>query len=299
MCRQWQLSGLPCGHVCAVCRVENLTNCNTWTKTWFMKTTLKATYREMVFPLDEEANWHKPGDLQTVKPPLFPKNQSGRPKEPKRFLSKNEDPKSKNCGRCGATGHNRDYCMAPLPSTQEKSKSKNSGTDKGKGVMQQTTTEHDNRKRKSSTEQQTHVEHNTDVDDEYIQNGRIYQDWDEVCWIGEQSNMISDGDVVWGGNQVWGSDNHQSNQLSSTHYHTGLMGEPSNRFGEASVLWDGQAATSSVYIQSQHESSNHYQSTWTGEQSNRLWDGGMLWGGEASNSTINPISTNAYHLDDF
>lgn len=117
-CRQWQLSGIPCGHVCAVCRVENLTTCNKWAKAWFTRSTLKGTYAEMVFPLDEEAKWHNPGDLQTVKPPLFPTKQSGRPKEPKRFLSKNEDPKSKVCGRCGVTGHNRDYCMAPLPNTQ-------------------------------------------------------------------------------------------------------------------------------------------------------------------------------------
>ena len=111
-------AGIPCGHVCAVCRVENLTTCNKWAKAWFMRSTLKGTYAEMVFPLDEEAKWHNPGDLQTVKPPLFPTKQSGRPKEPKRFLSKNEDPKSKVCGRCGVTGHNRDYCMAPLPNTQ-------------------------------------------------------------------------------------------------------------------------------------------------------------------------------------
>lgn len=72
----------------------------------------------MVFPLDVEANWHNPDNLQKVKPPLVIKNQSGRPKEPKRYQSRNEDPKSKNCGRCGSTGHNRDFCMAPLPRTQ-------------------------------------------------------------------------------------------------------------------------------------------------------------------------------------
>ena len=58
------------------------------------------------------------------------------------------------------------------------------------------TSEHDNRKRKSNSQQQMHVEHNTEVDDEYFQNGRIYQEWDEVCWMGEPSNKISDGDVV-------------------------------------------------------------------------------------------------------
>ena len=165
--------------------------------------------------------------------------------------------------------------------------------------MQQMTSEHENRKRKSNSEEQMNVADNNDVDDEYFQNGRIYQDWDEVCWIGEPSNVNSDGDVMLGDNQVWGSANIQSNHLSSADYHTGLMGEPSNRFGEGSLLWDGQAANSSVYIQSHPESSNQYQSNWIGDQSTRLWDGGMIWGGEASNSTINPIIPNVYHLDDF
>ncbi|PWA41890.1 transposase, MuDR, MULE transposase domain protein [Artemisia annua] len=266
---QWQLSGLPCGHVCAVCRVENLTNCNKWARTWFRKTALKGTYREMVFPFDEEANWHNPGNLQKVKPLLMIKNQSGRPKDKKMYSIKKRGAKSYKLWK-------------------EKNKTNNSRTDKGKEVMQEVTTENENRKRKSNSEHQLNVEHNTE---------------DELCWMGEPSNRISDGDLLWGGDLVWSGNNLNSNPVSSTHYQTSLMGEPSNRFGEGSVLWGGQAATSSVNLHSQHESSNHYQSNWMGEPSTRIWDRGMVWGGEAANSTINlltnPESTNPYHLDDF
>ena len=115
-CRQWQLSGLPCGHVCAVCRVEELTNCNQWAQSWFTKTNLKGTYHEMVFPLDEEANWHNPGNLQEVKPPLMNKRPAGRPKNSNRFPSKNEEKIVTRCGRCGIQGHTREACMQPIAS---------------------------------------------------------------------------------------------------------------------------------------------------------------------------------------
>ena len=118
LCRQWELSGLPCGHVCAVCRYEELTNCNKWAESWFTKTALKGTYQEMVFPLEEEANWHNPGNLQKVKPPLMDKLPAGRPKNKDRIRSKNEEPVIKKCGRCGNEGHNRESCMQPVPSSK-------------------------------------------------------------------------------------------------------------------------------------------------------------------------------------
>ncbi|GJZ59491.1 transposase, MuDR, MULE transposase domain protein [Tanacetum coccineum] len=52
-CRKWQLSGLPCGHVLAICRVYGLTNCNGLAKRWFMRTALKGTYQELVYPVGE------------------------------------------------------------------------------------------------------------------------------------------------------------------------------------------------------------------------------------------------------
>lgn len=104
--------------MCAVCRSEDLTHCNKWAEDWFMKTTLKGTYQELVFPLEEESKWVNPGNLQKVKPPLMVKRQAGRPKNKDRFLLKNEEPKVKKCGRCGTEGHTREACMAPLPRTE-------------------------------------------------------------------------------------------------------------------------------------------------------------------------------------
>ncbi|GKC18482.1 transposase, MuDR, MULE transposase domain protein [Tanacetum coccineum] len=65
-CRKWQLSGLPCGHVCAVSRVLNMSNSNRWAKAWFSRGTLKATYQQLVYPLPGQLvsftisipNWH-------------------------------------------------------------------------------------------------------------------------------------------------------------------------------------------------------------------------------------------------
>ena len=113
--RQWQLSGIPCGHVCAVCRAEALTDCNQWALPWFTKTNLKGTYNELVFPLVDEADWVNPGNLQKVLPPVMVKRQSGRPKNKDRIRSKNEEPKENKCGRCGNKGHTRESCMQPLP----------------------------------------------------------------------------------------------------------------------------------------------------------------------------------------
>ncbi|GJV79642.1 hypothetical protein Tco_1515512 [Tanacetum coccineum] len=65
-CRKWQLSGLPCGHVCVVSRHCDLSNCNLWAQAWFMKTTLKATYQELVYPLKDVSMWEAQNDLQQV-----------------------------------------------------------------------------------------------------------------------------------------------------------------------------------------------------------------------------------------
>lgn len=47
-CCKWQLSGLPCGHVCAVSRAESFSNNSSWALKWFKKTELKNTYQEKV-----------------------------------------------------------------------------------------------------------------------------------------------------------------------------------------------------------------------------------------------------------
>ncbi|PWA84900.1 hypothetical protein CTI12_AA152370 [Artemisia annua] len=113
-CRKWQLSGLPCGHVCAVARFSGMSNCNHWAKGWFSQTTLKRTYQQLVHPLKEP--WETPGDVQVVLPPAIVKRQPGRPKENQRIRSQGEEPRIVRCSRCGVAGHYRDACREPLPS---------------------------------------------------------------------------------------------------------------------------------------------------------------------------------------
>ncbi|GJT03622.1 transposase, MuDR, MULE transposase domain protein [Tanacetum coccineum] len=91
-CRKWQLPGLPCGHVCVVSRVCGLTNCNLWAQPWFMNTTLKDTYRELVYPLKDVSMWEAPNDLQQVLPSVMVKQPARRPKNTNHILSKGEAP---------------------------------------------------------------------------------------------------------------------------------------------------------------------------------------------------------------
>ena len=113
-CKKWQLSGLPCGHVCAVSRAEGLTNNSKWAIEEFLKTKLKETYEEKVYPLRDISEWSSPDNVQEVKPPVMSKRQSGRPKNKDRIPSQGEGPKKRNCGRCGNPGHNRRSCTEPV-----------------------------------------------------------------------------------------------------------------------------------------------------------------------------------------
>ena len=54
-CRKWDLSGLPCGHVCAVARVAGLTSVQGLVQPWFFRITLKKTY-EGLFNLVEDVS---------------------------------------------------------------------------------------------------------------------------------------------------------------------------------------------------------------------------------------------------
>ncbi|GJZ79384.1 transposase, MuDR, MULE transposase domain protein [Tanacetum coccineum] len=117
-CRRWQLSGLPCGHVCAVARVEGLTSVNQLAKPWFLNKTIKGTYAGLFFPVTDVSTWEIPNEIQQVLPPDMGKKQSGRPKNRDRIRSQGEGPIINKCGRCGVKGHNRTSCSVPLPKIQ-------------------------------------------------------------------------------------------------------------------------------------------------------------------------------------
>nr|GEW59718.1 hypothetical protein [Tanacetum cinerariifolium] len=127
---------------------------------WFTKTTLKATYQELVYPLKVVSMREAPNDLQRVLPLSIVKPQPGRPKNTYRILSIREAPSLAGCSRCGIRGHNRNACNQPLPSQ------------KGKQTQ----------KRRSYNKQviEEHLTGEALKDEEWARNGQIYQDWDDV-----------------------------------------------------------------------------------------------------------------------
>nr|GEU60932.1 putative Gag-Pol polyprotein [Tanacetum cinerariifolium] len=86
-CRKWQVSGLPYGHVLAICRVIGLTDCNRLAKEWFMRISLKGTYQELVYSVGEVSSRQIPNYSPVVKTPHMNKKPSGRPKSTKRIRS--------------------------------------------------------------------------------------------------------------------------------------------------------------------------------------------------------------------
>ncbi|XP_071700457.1 uncharacterized protein [Rutidosis leptorrhynchoides] len=115
-CKQWQFFGLPCGHVMAVARYFVLRDVTTHVQKYFHTETYKSAYMEDINPLDHISEWIDPGHLQTVRPPLVTKRQSGRPKSTARIPFQGEDKdnfKSKRkCSRCLEPGHTRSTCTA-------------------------------------------------------------------------------------------------------------------------------------------------------------------------------------------
>nr|GEV17664.1 hypothetical protein [Tanacetum cinerariifolium] len=119
-CRKWQVLGLPCGHVLAICRVIRLTDCNRLAKGWFMRIAPKGTYKELVYPVGEVSSWQIPNYLPVVKPPHMDKQPSGRPKSMKRIRSQGEELVTIRCGRYGARGQIRQGCRETISYTKER-----------------------------------------------------------------------------------------------------------------------------------------------------------------------------------
>ncbi|GJS50608.1 hypothetical protein Tco_0623970 [Tanacetum coccineum] len=61
------------------------------------RTTLKATYQGLVYPMGEVSSWQSPNYLQVVKPPLMDKRPSGRPKSTNRIRSQGKELTQTRC----------------------------------------------------------------------------------------------------------------------------------------------------------------------------------------------------------
>jgi hypothetical protein len=60
---------------------------------------------------------------------------------------------------------------------------------------------------------------NTDLDEEYFQNGRIYEDWDDLDWMGEECTNLYEGDAVWAGASSSSAINLNANPESYNLHH--------------------------------------------------------------------------------
>ncbi|GJT22620.1 hypothetical protein Tco_0892557 [Tanacetum coccineum] len=88
MLQQWQLSGLPCGHLIAVMRHLRQSSANQFAFSCFKTSIWRASYKEIIYDVGHPLEWEKPDGLITVLPPLMDKRPLGRPRNRDRFRSK-------------------------------------------------------------------------------------------------------------------------------------------------------------------------------------------------------------------
>ncbi|GKC32467.1 transmembrane 9 superfamily member 11-like protein [Tanacetum coccineum] len=109
-CGQWQLSGLPCGHLIAVMRHLRQSSANQFAFSCFKTSVWRASYNEVIYDVGHPSEWDKPDGLIIVLPPVMDKRLPGRPRNRDRFRSKGEQITQKSCTRCFKGGHNRRDC---------------------------------------------------------------------------------------------------------------------------------------------------------------------------------------------
>ncbi|GJZ00482.1 ankyrin repeat-containing protein [Tanacetum coccineum] len=66
--RQWQLSGLPCGHLIAVMRHLRQSSANQFAFSCFKTSVWRASYNEVIFDAGHPSEWDQPDGLITVLP---------------------------------------------------------------------------------------------------------------------------------------------------------------------------------------------------------------------------------------
>ncbi|KAJ9559676.1 hypothetical protein OSB04_004836 [Centaurea solstitialis] len=114
-CMQWQLSGIPCGHLIAAIRSLNHTDCYQWASSCFTSDAYRRTWGYQVNPLPSPSEYELPPERMTVFPPSKEHRNSGRPRDRDRIPSRDEEPIVKRCSRCAQRGHFRNKCPEPMP----------------------------------------------------------------------------------------------------------------------------------------------------------------------------------------
>ncbi|KAJ9557069.1 hypothetical protein OSB04_011683 [Centaurea solstitialis] len=114
-CMQWQISGIPCGHLIAVVRTLNHTDCYQWASSYFMSDAYRRTWGYQVNPLPSPSEYELPPERMKVFPPTKEHRNSGRPRDRDCIPSRDEEPIVKCCSRCKQRGHFRGDCPEPMP----------------------------------------------------------------------------------------------------------------------------------------------------------------------------------------
>ncbi|KAJ9555661.1 hypothetical protein OSB04_010275 [Centaurea solstitialis] len=111
-CRQWQLSGLPCGHAIAVAKKTKIRDVYSLVDVpYFKAKNYKATYIGVIKPVGPPETWQFPDTpLQSVRPPIIKKRRVERPNVNARRPSRGEGNSLRRCPRCGDHGHKSDTC---------------------------------------------------------------------------------------------------------------------------------------------------------------------------------------------
>ena len=113
-CNRWQLSGIPCHHAIASCRVDNL-NVDRFVHGCYSIDTYKKAYAYNLAPLRSRVHWDKTNGV-LVHPPIYTKVM-GRPKKNRRKTPEEKDVKglkkltragvAMHCSVCGHPNHNK------------------------------------------------------------------------------------------------------------------------------------------------------------------------------------------------
>jgi len=114
-CMQWQISGIPCGHLIATLWQLNHTDYYQWVQGWFTTEVYRRTWGHQVNPLPPPSEYELPPQRMAVFPPSMDNRNSGRPRDRDRIPSRDEEPIVKRCSRCNQKGHFRDQCTNAMP----------------------------------------------------------------------------------------------------------------------------------------------------------------------------------------
>lgn len=114
-CRKFQLERFLCTHAVAVAMHKGIPP-HTLCSYYYMTDFWRAAYVETIFPLLNETELEVPDHilpLNNLLPPEIEPRAQGR-RRTSRIPSTREFSRPRKCGRCGITGHTRQFCTSQI-----------------------------------------------------------------------------------------------------------------------------------------------------------------------------------------